>query len=58
MRGVPDGYRGFLGLASHEYFHSWHVKRIKPQAFAPCSSFGLTLIRQASVCGAGVAEAA
>ncbi|MFO1200732.1 MAG: PDZ domain-containing protein [Burkholderiaceae bacterium] len=35
MRGVPDGYRGFLGLASHEYFHSWHVKRIKPQAFAP-----------------------
>jgi predicted metalloprotease with PDZ domain len=35
MRGVPDGYRTFLGLASHEYFHSWHVKRIKPQAFAP-----------------------
>ena len=35
MRGVPDGYRQFLGLASHEYFHSWHVKRIKPQVFAP-----------------------
>ncbi|GAA4407517.1 M61 family metallopeptidase [Quisquiliibacterium transsilvanicum] len=35
MTGVPDGYRQFLGLASHEYFHSWHVKRIKPQAFAP-----------------------
>ena len=35
MSGVPDGYRQFLGLASHEYFHSWHVKRIKPQAFAP-----------------------
>jgi predicted metalloprotease with PDZ domain len=34
MRGLPDGYRGFLGLASHEYFHSWHVKRIKPAAFA------------------------
>ena len=23
------------GLASHEYFHSWNVKRIKPAAFAP-----------------------
>jgi predicted metalloprotease with PDZ domain len=34
MRGLPDGYRGFLGLCSHEYFHSWHVKRIKPAAFA------------------------
>ena len=30
-----DGYRRFLGLASHEYFHSWHVKRIKPAAFEP-----------------------
>lgn len=35
MKGVPPGYRKFLGLASHEYFHSWNVKRIKPQAFAP-----------------------
>ncbi len=30
-----DGYRGFLGLISHEYFHTWHVKRIKPAVFAP-----------------------
>lgn len=30
-----DGYRGFLGLASHEYFHTWNVKRIKPAAFSP-----------------------
>ena len=29
------GYRTFLGLASHEYFHTWNVKRIKPAAFAP-----------------------
>ncbi len=28
------GYRGFLGLVSHEYFHAWNVKRIKPGAFA------------------------
>ncbi len=36
-RPAPDEneYRTFLGLASHEYFHSWNVKRIKPAAFAP-----------------------
>lgn len=33
--GQSDGYRRFLGLVSHEYFHTWHVKRIKPAAFAP-----------------------
>lgn len=27
-----EGYRRFLGLCSHEYFHLWHVKRIRPQA--------------------------
>ena len=35
MRGVPEGYRTFLGLCSHEYFHTWNVKRIKPAAFVP-----------------------
>jgi predicted metalloprotease with PDZ domain len=34
-REPGDGYRGFLGLASHEYFHTWNVKRIKPAAFSP-----------------------
>ena len=29
------GYLRFLGLASHEYFHAWNVKRIKPEAFSP-----------------------
>ncbi len=34
--GEPGGgYRTFLGLASHEYFHTWNVKRIKPAAFTP-----------------------
>jgi predicted metalloprotease with PDZ domain len=33
--GIDDGYLHFLGLASHEYFHAWNVKRIKPAAFAP-----------------------
>lgn len=32
---VKEGYRKFLGLCSHEYFHLWHVKRIKPEAFTP-----------------------
>ncbi len=32
---IGDGYMRFLGLASHEYFHTWNVKRIKPAAFLP-----------------------
>ncbi len=28
-------YEEFLRLASHEYFHSWNVKRLKPKAFDP-----------------------
>ncbi|WP_092279613.1 MULTISPECIES: M61 family metallopeptidase [unclassified Duganella] len=32
---VSDGYLQYLGLCSHEYFHTWNVKRIKPAVFAP-----------------------
>ena len=32
---MSEGYRSFLGLCSHEYFHAWNVKRIKPAAFMP-----------------------
>ena len=28
-------YQTFLSLCSHEYFHSWNVKRIKPAKFEP-----------------------
>lgn len=35
QKDMSDGYRGFLGLCSHEYFHTWNVKRIKPAVFAP-----------------------
>ncbi len=35
LEAPDEGYRRLLGLASHEYFHTWHVKRIKPAAFAP-----------------------
>jgi predicted metalloprotease with PDZ domain len=30
-----DDYVKLLGLISHEYFHAWNVKRIKPQQFNP-----------------------
>ena len=29
-----DGYRTLLGLVSHEYFHTWNVKRLKPRELA------------------------
>lgn len=29
-----DGYVTLLGLISHEYFHTWNVKRLKPREFA------------------------
>jgi predicted metalloprotease with PDZ domain len=32
---LTEGYRTYLGLCSHEYFHTWNVKRIKPARFAP-----------------------
>ncbi|MFN0298919.1 MAG: M61 family metallopeptidase [Burkholderiales bacterium] len=35
MDKPTDEYRTFLGLVSHEYFHTWNVKRIKPAAFSP-----------------------
>ena len=30
---LPDGYVSLLGLVSHEYFHAWNVKRLKPREF-------------------------
>jgi len=33
--GTPDGYVTLLGLISHEYFHTWNVKRLKPAEFLP-----------------------
>ena len=29
-----DGYTTLLGLISHEYFHTWNVKQLRPDAFA------------------------
>ena len=30
----PEGYTVLLGLISHEYFHTWNVKRLRPAEFA------------------------
>ena len=32
---LPDGYVTLLGLISHEYFHSWNVKRLLPADLHP-----------------------
>ncbi|MDB5957560.1 peptidase M61 [Ramlibacter sp.] len=31
---LNDGYVTLLGLISHEYFHTWNVKRLRPADFA------------------------
>ena len=31
---TTDGYTTLLGLISHEYFHTWNVKRLRPAEFA------------------------
>lgn len=30
-----SGYTNFLSLIAHEYFHLWHVKRLRPDALGP-----------------------
>ena len=29
------GYKSFLGLVAHEYFHLWNVKRLRPKSLGP-----------------------
>lgn len=31
---ASEGYTTLLGLISHEYFHTWNVKRLRPKEFA------------------------
>ena len=33
-RKQPEGYTTLMGLVSHEYFHTWNVKRLRPVEFA------------------------
>lgn len=32
---TPAGYSSFIGLAAHEYFHLWNVKRLRPTPLGP-----------------------
>ena len=41
-----EKYRNFLGLCSHEYFHTWNIKRIKPDSFMPYNLTSETYTRQ------------
>ncbi len=34
-KNMSRGYITLLALFSHEYFHAWNVKKIKPKSFAP-----------------------
>ncbi len=31
----PTAYRSFLGLAAHEFFHTWNVKQLRPKGMHP-----------------------
>jgi predicted metalloprotease with PDZ domain len=33
MKKMPDAYVTLLGLISHEYFHTWNVKQLRPAEF-------------------------
>ena len=33
VAGITDSYQDLLALCSHEYFHTWWVKRLKPSCF-------------------------
>ncbi len=35
LQAPTAGYLNYLGLCSHEYFHTWNIKRLKPAAFIP-----------------------
>ena len=34
-RAIPESYITLLGLISHEYFHTWNVKRLRPAELVP-----------------------
>lgn len=31
----PDAFQGYVGLVSHEFFHTWNVKRLRPKGMNP-----------------------
>ena len=44
----PEIYEGTLGTVSHEFFHVWNVKRLRPQSLVP----GISRVRPTrAACG-------
>jgi predicted metalloprotease with PDZ domain len=43
---VDERYATLLGLFSHEYFHNWFIKRIKPTHFTPYQYHEISLTEQ------------
>lgn len=35
VMGDPETYQSWLGLVSHEFFHTWNVKRLRPAPLGP-----------------------
>lgn len=33
--GTENGYKSFLSLVAHEYFHLWNIKRLRPESLGP-----------------------
>ncbi len=33
--GKPGGYNGLVSIVSHEFFHTWNVKRLRPKGMDP-----------------------
>lgn len=33
--GTENGYKSFLSLVAHEYFHLWNIKRLRPVTLGP-----------------------
>ncbi len=34
-QGTREGFTGWMGLVSHEFFHTWNVKRMRPAPLGP-----------------------
>ena len=54
-KAAGEGYNTLLGLISHEYFHTWNVKRLRPSEFAATTTSRRTT---PSCCGSSRASPA
>lgn len=42
----PNAYKGFLDLVSHEYFHTWNVKQLRPAGITPYEFLSENYLRE------------